>query len=303
MLNNMERVAAQGRKKFRVMAMLVAAAFGAANGFAQVKNGDFAVPRVTESWGIKMAPAAQVSGWTTNDSKNEIELWRTGLQKNAAGKPFNGPTAQLPQFAEVNANSSGTLSQKVSGIRKGSQYGFAFWHRGRHSETEADSIEVTVQDGNKTWKKIFTTTSAEWKNYAATVGTKESDGDITLSFTAKSTASNDASIGNFLTGVQLDTTVKSPTCAANAPGTYQWTTDNTQTKLGNGKLENLGTARLNPDSTAVHNGRQGVWQITSNCQVVINWQNSKFVDVLNLSPDGKLMTGKNQIGTIITGKK
>jgi hypothetical protein len=301
MLNNMKRLVAQGPKKVRVVAMLAATAFGAAHGFAQVKNGDFAFPKVTEPAGLKMAPAAEVRSWTTNDSKGQIEIWRNGGQH--MGKVFNGPTAQLPQFAEVNANSHGTLTQKVSGIPKGSQYGFAFWHRGRHSEVEADSIEVTVQDGATTWKKVYSTTSFEWKNYAATVGTKTSDGDVILSFTAKATASNDPSIGNFLTGVQLDTSVKPPTCAANAAGNYKWTTDNTQTKQGNGKLEQLGTATLRPDSSAVHNGRQGVWQLTSNCQVVINWQNSKFVDILDLSADGKTLSGKNQIGTIITGKK
>lgn len=51
---------------------------------------------------------------------------------------LKAPTG-FKQFAEVNANSHGTLSQEVRGIGAGNKFGFSFYHRGRHSETEADT--------------------------------------------------------------------------------------------------------------------------------------------------------------------
>jgi len=286
-----------------MMTTLVAAALGVAYGHAQVVNGDFSQPAVK---GIQFLAQDKVTGWKTNDSKGQIEIWESGA-KVGSGPVFNTPPGSK-QFAEVNANSHGTLSQEVRGISAGNQYGFSFWHRGRHSATEEDSIEVTVKDGANVWKKTYSTTNAAWKQYTAIVGTKNGDGPVMLSFQAKSTASNDPTIGNFLTGIKLDASVKPPPCVANAAGDYQWTTDNTKTTQGNGKLENVGVVKLTADQKAVNlvggrDGRKGTWQITNDCQVTIDWENGKYFDRLTLNADGKQMTGKNQIGTIITGKK
>jgi hypothetical protein len=53
----------------------------------------------------------------------------------------------------------------------------------------------------------------------------------------------------------------------------------------------------------LRDGRPGVWKISNDCLVTINWQNGRFIDVLTLSNDGKQLTGTSQIGTIITGNK
>jgi hypothetical protein len=273
-------------------AALLATLLGVVNAYA-VENGDFSKPSVQ---GFEHVDQIKVSGWKTTDANGKIEIWQDGYNNVKAPPGFK-------QFAEVNATSHSTLSQQVSGIAAGSSYGFSFFHRGRHSATEADSIEVTVKDGSSaSWVKVFTTTSANWQNYVVPVGVKNGSGPVTIEFRSVSTASGDPSIGNFLTGIKLDATVKPPECMPNVPGEYKWTTDNTQTKLGNGKLEQLGTAKLNPDNSATHLSRKGVWQINMNCQVTINWENSKFVDVLNFDGKKKL-SGKNQIGTIITGIK
>lgn len=306
MLNDMRRFAAQAPGRSRLMPMLVAAALGAAYCHAQVVNGDFSQPAV-KGPGVFSAQD-KVTGWKTNDSKGQIEIWESG-SKVGAGPVFNTPPG-IRQFAEVNANSHGTLSQEVKGIRAGSKYGFSFWHRGRHSATEEDTIEVTVKDGGTVWTKTFSTTNAAWKQYTATVGTKAGDGPVVLSFQAKSTASKDPTIGNFLTGIKLDASVVPPPCVQNAVGNYQWTTDNRSTTQGNGKLETGGLVKLQADQKAIsqigsplRDARRGVWQITNECQVTINWENGQFFDILTMSADGKQMTGKNQIGTIITGKK
>ncbi len=305
MVKNLRQLAAQAPHGSRMIAMLAAAAIGAAAGHAQVINGDFSAPAIKQ---MQMLPQAQVKGWKTTDAKGEIEIWSDGFA--TGGYTFKAPPG-IKQFAEVNANSHGKLSQEVTGIKAGNQYGFSFWHRGRHSDTEADTIEVTVTDGGKqVWKRSFSTTRAAWKQYTVQVGVKNGGGPVLLAFESKATGSKDDTIGNFLTGIRLDSSVVPPPCVTNAVGAYEWTTDNRQTKQGNGKLEVGGMVKLNADQGAVsqfgmplRDGRKGVWQITSDCRVTIDWENGKFFDNLTLSNDGKKLTGKNQIGTIITGNK
>jgi hypothetical protein len=303
MLKDLRRLAAHAAGRSGLIVTLVAAALGAATCHAQVINGDFSAPGVKGAG--QFIAKDKISGWKTDDS--HIEIWESG-SKVGAGPTFNTPPG-IKQFAEVNAHKHGTLSQEVAGIRKGSQYGFSFWHRGRHSPTDADVIEVSVAEGGKVvWKRAFSTTNAAWKQYTAAVGTKMGDGPVLLSFRAVSTASKDQTIGNFLTGVKLDASVKPPQCVQNAAGDYQWTTDNRKTTRGNGKLESVGVVKLNADQKAFSQVgtrvmRTGVWQITNECQVTINWGNGQFIDNLTLSNDGKVLSGVNQIGTIITGKK
>ena len=277
--------------------VLVVAAFGAVSAYAQVKNGDFSSPAVT---GIGVFKAQnEVAPWKTTDNKGQIELWQGGAMEGS--KKWDAPPG-IKQFAEVNANNHSTLSQVVSGIPDKSRYGFSFWHRGRHSATQGDSIEVTVNDGGKVWKNTYTTTNAAWKQYTAVVGVKNGSGPVTLSFQSTGTASPDPSVGNFLTGIKLDQTVQPPPCVLNAGGDYDWTTDNTKNgNKGNGKKESVGITSLKADQSATSLSRKGKWQVTDDCTLTINWENGQFIDVLRMSADGKTISGKNQIDTIITG--
>ncbi|MBI1353780.1 MAG: hypothetical protein GC160_05490 [Acidobacteria bacterium] len=186
----------------RIMGLSVAFIANLAICHAGVVNGDFSIPQNTEP--IQFHAQAAVKGWNTTDSKGQIEIWKDGAA--VGGVTFKAP-ATFKQFAEVNANSHGTLSQEVLGIGAGNKYGFSFYHRGRHSATEADVIEVTVLDGSAKWTKTFKTTNADWKLYQEYVGIKNGNGPVQLSFKAVSTASKDPSIGNFLTGVRLDESV------------------------------------------------------------------------------------------------
>jgi hypothetical protein len=278
-----------------MVAALVVAAIGAADGQAQVVNGDFSQPGVK---GLQFVAQEKVTGWKTDDSKGQIEIWTSGMQV-AGGPKFDTPPG-IRQFAEVNANSHGTLSQEVRGIRAGSQYGFSFWHRGRHSATEGDTIEVTVKDGAKVWSRTFNTTNAAWKQYTVSVGTKAGDGPVLLSFRSKSTASKDDTIGNFLTGVKLDSTVVPPPCALNAAGEFLWFSDNKSMGItilnADGSSRNL---RGNPPKDFL----KGVWQVTNDCQVTINWGNGQFFDTLKMNPDGKQMIGKNQKNMVLRGDR
>jgi serine/threonine protein kinase len=173
-----------------------------------------------------------------------------------------------------------------------------------------DIFEVSVKDKATGWKKTFPAANEALRQYAATMANSNSDGPVAFSFQAKSAASNDFSSGNSLAGINAVSPSKPSPCVENAVGLYQWTTDNRSTTLGNGKLEQVGFVKLTSDHVAVtladkdaREGRPGVWKINDDCQVTINWQNGRFIDILTLSNDGKQLTGTSQIGTIITGTK
>jgi len=193
-------MAARMPRRSGLMGLFLAVAFiaNSAIGHAEVVNGDFSAPQNSDP--LQFHEQAAVKGWSTTDSKGQIEIWKDGA--SVGGMTFKAP-ANFKQFAEVNANSHGTLSQEVLGIGAGNKYGFSFYHRGRHSATEADGIEVTVVDGSTKWTKTFQTTNADWKLYDEYVGIKNGSDPVQLSFKAVFTASKDPSIGNFLTGVRL----------------------------------------------------------------------------------------------------
>lgn len=271
----------------------------------RVQNGDFSKPQNKTAATVEYPTA--VPGWKTTDSKGRFEIWGAGFNDSYSGRIYDAPPGTaIKQFAEVAAYEHSTLSQVVTGIPDQSQYGFSFWHRGRHkSETEEDTIEVTVKEGNKViWKKRYFATATKWLQHTEKVGTKNGTGDLTLSFESINTASGNQAAGNLLADIKLDATVKPPACVVNAGGTYEWTTNNTGIAGTDGKLNKLGPATLNvADQKVSGTGRTGVWQVTSDCTVYIDWQPGNFRDTLKVSADGKTISGKNQFGTKIMGVK
>ncbi len=178
------------------------------------------------------------------------------------------------------------------------------------NESSNDIFEVSVKAKNTGWKKTLPAANAALKQYATALVASNSDGPVAFSFQAKSAASKDPSAVNSLAGINPAAPNKPSPCVENAVGIYQWTTDNCSTTLGNGKLEEVGFVKLTSDHVAVtladkdaREGRPGVWKINDDCQVTINWQHGRFIDILTLSNDGQQLTGTSQIGTIITGKK
>lgn len=270
-----------------------------------VKNGDFSAPPNKTAKNVEYP--ITVEGWKTTDKGGKFEIWGSGFDDSYSGRVYDAPpNTGIKQFAEVAAFDHSTLSQVVTGIPDNSEYGFSFWHRGRHkSDTEEDTIEVTVKEGNNVlWKKRFFATAKAWIPHTETVGIKKGSGAVTVSFESINSASGNPAVGNLLTGIKLDATVKPPACVVNAGGTYEWTTDNTGIAGTDGKLNKLGPAMLNvADQKVSGTGRTGVWQVTSDCTVYIDWEPGNFRDILKVSADGKTISGKNQFGTKIQGVK
>jgi hypothetical protein len=195
-----------------IIVLFLAAMAGAS---AALINGGFDAPLVTggtphlDTWDngrIKTYHQSHVPGWETTDAG--IEVWSHGAYGFSA---FNG----YSQWAEINAYTSGTLSQTVSGVAAGVQFGFSFAHRGRTSATVPDVVRVYVTDLGQNnaegggddsvlLSQDYSSTNVAWTFHAVNLGTRTNSNLLRLSFAAISTANGNKSTGNFIAGLSLD---------------------------------------------------------------------------------------------------
>lgn len=186
----------------------------AVNGSAALINGGFDSPVVTgstpftHSWDsgrIRTYNASYVLGWQTTDTG--IEIWSDGAYGFSVFPGYS-------QWAEINAHTNGTLSQTISGINAGDQFGFAFAHRGRTSSNVADVLRMYVVDlgpdnavggGDDVvlLSQLFAATNVAWSYHTVNLGIRSNSNLLRLSFGAVSTANGDKSTGNFITAVSL----------------------------------------------------------------------------------------------------
>jgi hypothetical protein len=184
------------------------------HGMAALINGGFDSPVVsgntpfTHSWDngrIRTYDASYVLGWQTTDTG--IEIWSDGAYGFSVFPGYN-------QWAEINAHTDGTLSQIISGINAGEQFGFAFAHRGRTSATVPDVLRMYVVDlgpdnavggGDDIvlLSQLFAATNVAWSYHTVNLGIRSNNNLLQLSFGAVSTANGNKSTGNFITAVSL----------------------------------------------------------------------------------------------------
>ncbi len=138
-------------------------------------------------------PIASVTGW--NSTTGEIELWDT---------TFNGvPAYAGVVFAEMNANTNGTLFQNICLIN-GEPFGWTFAHRARADgpPTQTARFQVASSAGTVIQTlatQISTTSNQVWNvNTGSTTYTGPS-GMQRVQFTT----TNTGSYGNFLDAIQL----------------------------------------------------------------------------------------------------
>lgn len=172
----------------------------------RIDNGGFEMPFVANG-SFRLFPAASVPPWSTTDSLNQIEIWGTGFQ--------GVPAFEGRQFAEINANSAGTLSTTVQPTA-GRAIEFAFAHRGRQLSNE--QVRVTVTDlgadgvlggGNDSvlLNKVYTDGTSAWGSYQENLGFATGN-KLLLQFAA---VNPPGSIGNFLDGIRFGVTTLSDT--------------------------------------------------------------------------------------------
>ncbi len=170
------------------------------SGMTSLQDGGFESPPVAPNT-FTLFPAASVPPWLTTDSLNQIEIWGTGF--------LGVPAAQGNAFAEINANSAGTLYQDVVS-NPGDTMSWTLQHRGRSGN---DTMEVLIGDatvadvnGNTGWDFTspgLTDGTAAWGTHTNTYVVPAGQTCTRFAFRAVSTASGNESIGNFLDDVSF----------------------------------------------------------------------------------------------------
>ena len=121
-------------------------------GSVALTNGTFETPAIPDAT-YRMLAQSAVPGWSTTDSKLQIEYWSSGFQ--------GVPSAEGRQFAELNANSASMLYQDVA-TTPGQTLAWSLKHRGRNG---VDVMRVVIgapsgplvqngpnlSDGNTAW--------------------------------------------------------------------------------------------------------------------------------------------------------
>jgi hypothetical protein len=155
-----------------------------------------------------LLPAAGVPPWQTTDGLGQIELWGTGF--------LGVPAFEGNAFAEINANTAGTLYQDVVST-PGSTLTWTLVHRARQGD---DTMVVLIGDANVadvTGSAGWDYTSAgltdgvdAWGTHSDSFVVPAGQTCTRLAFRAVSTGSGDDSIGNFLDAVDFTVTVPPP---------------------------------------------------------------------------------------------
>ena len=159
-----------------------------------LENGGFESPTIAKG-GQAMLAASSVPGWSTNDSKNQIEIWSSGFQ--------GVPAAEGQQFAELNANSASRLYQDVA-TTPGQTLSWSLMHRGRNG-TDVMRVVIGVPGGTLTQNgSNLSDGNTAWGLHAGTYTVPAGQTTTRFGFEAVSAAGG-ASVGNFLDAITFGT--------------------------------------------------------------------------------------------------
>lgn len=172
-------------------------------------NGGFETPVVAPNT-FTLFPAAAVPPWQTTDGAGQIEIWGDGFNTVPAG--------QGNAFAELNANTAGTLYQDVVST-PGATMSWTLLHRARAG---TDVMQVLIGDANAAdvngvggWDYISPDISDDttaWGAHGADFVVPAGQTCTRFAFRTVSTGSGNDSIGNFLDAVSFTVTIPaSPT--------------------------------------------------------------------------------------------
>ena len=177
-------------------------------------NGGFETP-VVDPGTFRLFPEASVPPWHTTDLQGEIEIWGTGS--------LQVPAAEGNAFAELNANSPGTLYQDVIST-PGATMTWTLQHRGRRGD---DTMQVLIGDanaanvnGNDGWDVIsddLTDGTDAWGTHTGDFVVPAGQTCTRFAFRAVTAAGGD-SIGNFLDAVAFTVTIPAEPTDPDEPG-------------------------------------------------------------------------------------
>jgi hypothetical protein len=183
----------------------------------QLMNGGFETPAVTPDT-FTLFPAASVPPWQTTDGLGEIEIWGDGF--------LGVPAGQGNAFAELNANTAGTLYQDVIST-PGATMSWTLLHRGREGD---DTMQVLIGDasvadvnGATGWDYIspdMTDGTTDWGAHGADYVVPAGQTCTRFAFRAVSTASGNDSVGNLLDAVAFTVTIPAQPSTGPGPTTH-----------------------------------------------------------------------------------
>ncbi len=192
---------------------------GCGSGDELLGNGGFESPGVAPGTFV-LFDAALVPPWSTTDVANQIEIWGDG---------FNGtPAFEGTNFAELNANSAGTLYQDVV-TTPGATMTWTLQHRGREG---TDVMRVLIGDSltadvfsDVGWNAIsgdISDPETAWGEATDTYVVPAGQTCTRFAFRAVSSGVGIESFGNFLDAVGFEVTIPAeptptPTVPAPAP--------------------------------------------------------------------------------------
>ena len=165
-----------------------------------LQNGGFEVPPVPAGT-YRLFDAVEVPPWQTTDVAGQIEIWGNG---------FNGvPAAEGAGFAEINANSAGTLYQDVV-TTPGETMTWTLQHRGRGGDDvmrvligDASTADVSSDTGWDYFSPDLTDGIAAWGGHTDQYVVPAGQTCTRFAFRAISAASGNDSVGNFLDAVSF----------------------------------------------------------------------------------------------------
>jgi hypothetical protein len=173
-----------------------------------LQNGGFENPPVPPNT-FTLFPQASVPPWQTTDVLGEIEIWGDGF--------LGVPAAEGGGFAELNANSAGTLYQDVIS-NPGDTMTWTLMHRAR---VGTDTMQVLIGDGfvadptsNIGWDYIspdLADDTTAWGTHTDTFVVPAGQVCTRFAFRAVSTGSGSGSVGNFLDAVSFEVAGPPPT--------------------------------------------------------------------------------------------
>lgn len=170
-------------------------------------NGGFETPVVPPNT-FTLFPQAAVPPWQTTDGLGEIEIWGTGF--------LGVPAGEGNAFAELNANTQGTLYQDVVST-PGATMSWTLLHRAR---VGTDVMQVLIGDANVAdvngttgWDFISPDLSDDttaWGPHTGDFVVPPGQTCTRFAFRTVSTGSGSPSVGNFLDAVSFTVTIPAP---------------------------------------------------------------------------------------------
>jgi len=173
-------------------------------GSSTLLDGGFEAP-VVDPGTYAQLDSALVPPWLTTDVSNEIEIWGLG---------FGGvPADEGNQFAELNANSPGTLYQDVV-TTPGEHMTWTLAHRGRLGDDtmkvligDASTADVNSDTGWNYFSPDLTDGTDAWGTHTADYVVPVGQVCTRFAFRAVSSTGGDPSVGNFLDAVGFSVSV------------------------------------------------------------------------------------------------